>query len=140
MRVLILVCVLLPVPAMAQEKARIFSDLTVWTAIGLDTVHSVRAESKREAFTCQAIRMGVSLAVPELLKRVVHKERPDHSDHKSFPSQHTWMAGQAAGWRYSVGIPVMALTGYWRVKGQKHDWWDVAGGAAGGLLTSRICR
>lgn len=73
-----------------------------------------------------------------LLKRVVNKERPDGSNRLSFPSGHTSSAFSGAaflskryGWQ--VGLPAYlaaSFTGYSRVHAKKHDWIDVASGAA----------
>ena len=85
---------------------------------------------------------GLSIA----LKYIVKKDRPDMSNDHSFPSFHTSAAFAGAaflqrryGWQY--GIPAYVLAGYvgWsRVYGKKHDWWDVAAGAAIGLGSSYI--
>lgn len=76
-----------------------------------------------------------------LLKELVGKERPDKSDNKSFPSMHAGVSFTGAafiqkryGWKW--GIPAYAAAGFvgWsRVYGKKHDWWDVAAGAALGV-------
>jgi membrane-associated phospholipid phosphatase len=71
------------------------------------------------------------------LKYVVHEERPDHSDNKSFPSDTAALAFAPAnylwdryGWRW--GLPaylVAGFVGYSRVEADKHHWWDVAASA-----------
>lgn len=83
------------------------------------------------------------------LKQVIREERPDHSDHKSFPSAHAAEAFAAAatlenryGWE--VDLPALAaatLVGVARVEARKHHWYDAVAGAAigagsGFLLTS----
>jgi len=83
------------------------------------------------------------------LKQLIHEERPDHSDRKSFPSAHTAEAFAAAatpenryGWE--AGLPALAvatLVGVARVEARKHHWYDAVAGAAigagsGFLLTS----
>ncbi len=87
-----------------------------------------------------------TLGVTTALKYIVDKERPDKSNHRSFPSMHTSVAftaatfiGQRYGWKW--GLPACALVGYvgWtRVYGKKHDWWDVAAGAAIGIGSTFI--
>lgn len=79
-----------------------------------------------------------TLAVTYGLKYAVHKRRPDGSDRRSFPSGHSSLVFTDAsflmrryGWKY--GVPAYALATYvaWgRVYGKKHDFWDVATGAA----------
>ncbi|MGM9863024.1 MAG: phosphatase PAP2 family protein [Lepagella sp.] len=91
----------------------------------------------------QGLKQGVFAAATTvgatyILKYAVHKRRPDGSDDHSFPSMHTaTVFADAAflqrrfGWK--VGIPAYALAAYvgWgRTFGRKHDWWDVAAGAA----------
>ncbi|SEF76254.1 phosphatase PAP2 family protein [Parabacteroides chinchillae] len=80
------------------------------------------------------------------LKYIVKKERPDHSDMHSFPSMHTSVSFAGAafiqrryGWKW--GVPaylVSTYVGWSRVYGKKHDWWDVAAGAAIGAGSAYI--
>ncbi|MEG1545285.1 MAG: phosphatase PAP2 family protein [Tannerellaceae bacterium] len=80
------------------------------------------------------------------LKYIVKKERPDGSDMHSFPSMHTSVSFAGAafiqrryGWKW--GVPAYLLSTYvgWsRVYGKKHDWWDVAAGAAIGVGSAYI--
>lgn len=80
------------------------------------------------------------------LKYIVKKERPDRSDNHSFPSMHTSVSFAGAafiqkryGWKW--GVPaylVSTYVGWSRVYGKKHDWWDVAAGAAIGVGSSYI--
>tara|TARA_R110001592_G_scaffold103247_3_gene291002 strand:+ start:8547 stop:9116 length:570 start_codon:yes stop_codon:yes gene_type:complete len=80
----------------------------------------------------------------QVLKNTVHKNRPDDSDNDAFPSGHTSMAFQAAGFlhqRYGLiyGIPAyLAATyvGWGREKINEHDTVDVLAGAAIGLASS----
>lgn len=99
----------------------------------------------------QGLKQGVfagitTLGVTYALKYTVKKERPDRSDNHSFPSMHTSVSFTAAsfiqrryGWKW--GIPayvVSTYVGWSRVYGKKHDWWDVAAGAAIGIGSSYI--
>lgn len=89
---------------------------------------------------------ATALATTYALKYIVKKERPDKSDNLSFPSSHTMVTFTGAafiqrryGWKY--GVPAYLLSSYvaWsRVYADKHDWWDVLGGAAIGIGSSYI--
>jgi membrane-associated phospholipid phosphatase len=148
-RVLILLsCLVIATPAAAQNAfawpeskqpiAETASNIAVYSAIGLDTLHSWRSPDRSNAFACQAIRLGVTIGTAELLKRVVHKERPDGSDFKSFPSMHTGVAMASAGWKWQVGIPLAIGTGVFRMGANKHDIVDVLAGAGIGYLSSHV--
>ena len=99
----------------------------------------------------QGLKQGVftgitTVGVTYALKYIVKKDRPDHSDNHSFPSMHTSVSFAGAafiqrryGWKW--GIPAYLLSTYvgWsRVYGKKHDWWDVAAGAAIGAGSAYI--
>lgn len=97
--------------------------------------------------TKQIVLAGATnLAVCYALKYAVKKERPDHSDHHSFPSNHTSVSFQGAafiqrryGWKW--GAPAYLLSAYigWgRTYCKQHDWWDVLGGAAIGAASSYL--
>lgn len=87
-----------------------------------------------------------NLAATYILKYAVKKERPDKSNHHSFPSAHTSISMQGAafiqrryGWKF--GIPAFAVSAYvgWgRIYAKKHDIWDVLGGAAIGAASGYI--
>ena len=90
----------------------------------------------------QGALSGVTaVGVTYALKYIVKKDRPDLSDNHSFPSMHTSISFTGAaflqkryGWKW--GVPAYLLSSYvgWsRVYGKKHDWWDVAAGAAIGI-------
>lgn len=141
---------LLASPAQASDKgwgtaSDVGRDALVVTALGLPTVQGDWQGTRQAAFS-----LGATFAVTFGLKQLVHEERPDESDDKSFPSGHTSSSFAAAatlqkryGWQ--VGLPahaVAAFVGVARVKADKHFVHDVIAGAAigeaaGWLLTSR---
>ena len=87
-----------------------------------------------------------SVAVSYALKYTVKKERPDGSDFRSFPSNHTGFSFSGAtfllkryGWEW--GVPAYLVSGYvaWgRVYAKRHDVWDVLAGAAIGVSSGLL--
>ena len=88
--------------------------------------------------TCLAVNYGLELCI--------RKERPDGTGHHAFPSTHTAVAFNGStylmkryGWQ--CGVPAYAVSSFvaWgRVHTDRHDWWDVLGGAAIGAGTAFI--
>ena len=84
--------------------------------------------------------IGMSFVVTHGLKRVINKERPNGDDY-SFPSGHTSIAFTGAAfierrYGYKTGVPAYLLASYvgWsRVNANKHDYWDIIGGAIIGI-------
>jgi membrane-associated phospholipid phosphatase len=80
----------------------------------------------------------------EVLKIATHKERPNGSCCRSFPSGHTSTAFMGAsfihkryGWQYSVAAYLGAsYVGFSRIHAHKHYGVDVLAGAAVGTLSS----
>ncbi len=89
---------------------------------------------------------GLSVGTAFGLKEVVHEERPDGSDSRSFPSDQAALAFAPAaylwdryGWQY--GVPAYAAAGfvsYARVESDRHHWWDVVASAGIGWIYSRL--
>lgn len=86
--------------------------------------------------------MLATAAVTTVLKGTVKRERPDHSDHYSFPSGHTSTVAATAmtiyefyGWR--AGVPAFlltAVTAVGRMTEDRHWLSDTVGGATIGVL------
>jgi excisionase family DNA binding protein len=138
--VAVLFIMLLASPAHAQSTAtaNTASNVLVGTAIAADAVHSLRGPHRWQALGCQAVRLTATIGAAELLKRIIHKERPDGSDFKSFPSMHTGVAFASMGWRWQVGLPLAIGTGSMRIAARKHDFVDVLAGASIGYLSPLV--
>ncbi len=88
--------------------------------------------------TCLALNYGLELCI--------RKDRPDGTGHHAFPSTHTAVAFNGStflmkryGWKWGVPAYVVSSFVAWgRVKTDRHDWWDVLGGAAIGAGTAYI--
>lgn len=86
-----------------------------------------------------------NLVITHGLKYVINKPRPEGHGDYSFPSGHTSAAFQGAtfiqkryGWEYGVPAIICAsYVGWSRIEGEsdKHDFADVLGGAAIGILS-----
>lgn len=85
-----------------------------------------------------------NLAITEVLKQSVQRERPNKVDHKSFPSGHTSVSFQSAtfiyqryGWKPAIPAYIAAaFVGYSRVKTDWHYTSDVLAGALIGSATA----
>jgi membrane-associated phospholipid phosphatase len=85
-----------------------------------------------------------TVVLTEGLKYAVDKQRPDGSGDDAFPSGHTSVTFQGAtfihqryGFKYSIPAYLGATFVAWsRVDADKHEFIDVAAGAAIGILTS----
>lgn len=83
------------------------------------------------------------------LKKLVHEERPDHSDNESFPSGHATMAFAAARsldkefrkesiWIPIAGYAAATAIGVERVVNDRHHWYDVVAGAGLGFGAAEL--
>ncbi len=88
--------------------------------------------------TCLAVNYGLELCI--------RKDRPDGTGHHAFPSTHTAVAFNGStflmkryGWKWGVPAYVVSSFVAWsRVHTDRHDWWDVLGGAAIGAGSAFI--
>ena len=97
-----------------------------------------------------AVELGLSTATALVanyaLEAAIKKDRPDGTGSHAFPSTHTLLAFNGStfmikryGWKW--GVPAYAVSAYvaWgRTHADKHDWWDVLGGAALGAGAALI--
>lgn len=139
-----LLIVLLAAPVAAQDTATAWtpehrsiadglSTALVGLQIGADVLKAWRAPQRREAVLCKLLTIGASVGVAEVMKHAVNKTRPDGSDTRSFPSEHTMLATssrQTHGWALAASVSMAFSTAYFRTAADKHDTVDVSAGAA----------
>lgn len=93
-----------------------------------------------------ALSGATALGVTYILKFSTQKERPDGGNKYSFPSAHSSVTFVGAaflqrryGWKWGVPAYLVAsYVGWSRTYAKKHDWWDVAAGAAIGVGSAYI--
>lgn len=125
--------------ALSNKQWANISDVGAYSLVGTSLLWPV-VESDWRGLREASLSVGTATAITQLGKALIHKQRPDNSDNKSFPSGHTSFAFASAtnlylrnGWE--VGVPayaIAALTGGARVGAKKHFWIDVIAGAAVG--------
>ncbi len=92
----------------------------------------------------------VSSGITYALKHTIHERRPDGTDNRAFPSGHSTVAFSGATvlakeyWKVSpwigiAGYGVATFTAVDRVVRHRHEWHDVATGAAIGILSTELC-
>lgn len=133
----LLILLLSAAPAAAQAGR--ISDAVVLASIVTRTADSWQQDHRGRAFAEQGCALGVTLATVEVIKLGVHRERPDHSDRKSFPSGHTGTA-MAMGWTLKFGMAFPLGVAPLRVLANKHYWTDTLGGALTGAAASYLCQ
>ena len=93
--------------------------------------------------------VGVAYIGKTAMKTLIHEERPDHSDDKSFPSGHAAMAFAAARsidkefrkesiWIPIAGYAAATAVGVQRVARDRHHWYDVVAGAGVGIGAAEL--
>lgn len=125
-----------------KEAWDTFSDIGAYGLVGLAAAMPAY-QGDWEGVWQAGLSIGSASAIGLVGKYTIDAPRPDGSDNKSFPSNHTANAFASAttlhirhGWQ--IGLPaygVAALVGVGRVQAEKHYWRDVAAGAAIGVFT-----
>jgi len=143
---LILVCLILILSLSAQDFDIEKSGDIIQIALPVSAFVSTIIWQNEQKPTFQFMKtMGVSFVVTHGLKRIINKKRPNGGDF-SFPSGHTSAAFTGAAFierKYGIeyGIPSYLLASYvgWsRIHANKHDAWDVLGGAIIGIGSAYI--
>ncbi len=127
-------------PVQDRHVADVLSTLSVASQVGLSTWDAWRAPDRGRALMREGMRVGLTIGASEIVKRIVHRERPDGSDALSFWSEHTALAAASSGWNVSVALPLDFLTGYGRMAADKHHPSDVIVGALVGGFFARWLR
>jgi membrane-associated phospholipid phosphatase len=136
------------IPTTVFQAGNVIGNFVFQTGAGFATygigkmVHNQKAANVgRDIVRAQIL----SQAMVQTLKYTVRRERPDQSDHLSFPSGHAASAFATAtvlqrnyGWK--IGVPAYALGGYValaRMSWNKHHATDVVMGAGFGIASAR---
>lgn len=134
------------IPVSKSRKAVRTSSDVLLVAIPVTAVGVTILEHDWEGLKQGAFSAAATVGATMILKYAIKEERPDFSNNHSFPSGHssfTFAAstyiGRRYGWKYAIpAYALSAYTGWARVYGKKHHWWDVAAGAAIGTASSLI--
>lgn len=132
-------------PTGARKAVRTSTDVAA-VALPVAALAGVLGLRDWEGLKEGALTAAATAGATYILKYAVKERRPDWSDRHSFPSGHTSVSFAAAGFvcrRYGwkVGGPALALaayTGWGRIYGKKHHWWDVLAGAGIGAASACI--
>lgn len=119
-------------PTTAQSVNNAISYGTVSANVGFDVLNVLQSPDKPCTAKREAFKVGLAIGLSELLKAVIHRQRPDGSDFRDFPSEHTAIAFASSGWSASVGYSFAIGTGVERRTANRHDWTGILGGAAVG--------
>lgn len=119
------------------------------TTYALKAAGAESASSWKRMTVNTAISFGLSCGTAYVLKHTVHDRRPDGSDNRAFPSGHTVIAFAGAvaldkefrhlsPWISVVGYAVATATAIDRVRRDRHNWDDIAAGAAIGIAGTEL--
>lgn len=124
----------LKLPVDARPVAARLADVAMIGVTGVRAYQAWRAYDRTHAFLEMGCEAAVTLVSIEVIKRAVHRRRPDGSDNLSFPSGHTGYAEAMGGWK--VAVPVAGL----RQMAWKHYFTDTLGGFLTGFVATKVCR
>ena len=138
--ILLVLVGLLGVCAQSRKAVEASTDIAMFAPAALGAGIAI-AEGDYKGLLQLGEALAVSVATSYALKYTVKKTRPDGSDNRSFPSNHTGFSFAGAtflqkryGWEW--GVPAYVVSSYvaWgRVHARRHDVWDVLAGAAIGV-------
>lgn len=135
-----------------RQAARIAGDIIEFVPLGALLLLEPAGVPARHDLSSRVMEGVTGVLVAEVVvqttKRIVKRERPDGSDRHSWPSGHTAIAfvgaelcRQEYGNGYgAAAYGVAALTGWLRLRADRHWFTDVAGGAGIGILSAQAAR
>lgn len=123
-----------------RQAAQIGSDVTVGSAVSLDTWESWQARDRKLALLCEGIKDGAALGIGELGQHFITSPRPDGTGN-GMPSLHSLFAGAAITHAHPwIGALLLAGTEAGRYFGARHTLKQVlVGGAIGSGLSFIRC-
>ena len=135
-------------PTAAFESGNMIGNFVFQAGAGFATYGVAKAfGNKKAAYVGRDIVRAqlLSQVMVQTLKYTIRRDRPDHSNDKSFPSGHSASAFATAtvlhrnyGWK--VGVPAYAIGGYValaRMAWNRHHATDVVMGAGFGIASAR---
>jgi len=129
-------------PALNPGAARTVMDVAGWISAGVniaaDVKHAYDQPDRKTALWKETGKVGLTILSSEIIKRVTHRERPDHSDMLSFWSEHAAIGASTSGWNLQISVPIEIFTGYSRMAADKHHPSDVIVGAIVGGTLGRL--
>jgi len=140
---------LFPLPAASQKSDTADDILRLAPYAAVVTLKAAGVESRStwsQLLVSNAIGGATTVGLTYALKHTISEERPDHTDHRSFPSGHAAIAfagATALHKEYGHHSPLVSIAGYAlatcvaadRVCRDRHHWYDVCAGAAIGILS-----
>lgn len=108
-------------------------------AAAIQSIKAWRDGDRKPAFRngCSA---ALALTTVGILKTVIHEDRPNGIDNKSFPSGHSAATAALTGWNFTFGVPISVATGLLRVNANWHHLYkDVFPGWGIGAVSQFAC-
>ena len=137
--ILTLILCLFPITASAQQTPT--QKAADWTSTGLvltnvtaDSIYSFKHHCVKNLIFRNAFAIGVS----EIGKLTIRESRPDGSDFRSFPSEHSAIAMSNAGWNFKFGFSIAIGAGSGRVIAKRHHVGDVIAGELIGIAAGYL--
>jgi membrane-associated phospholipid phosphatase len=137
------------VPGFHSGVDNIFMVAPTVAVFGLNAAGVKGKHSILRATEYYIVALLISVGTSEIMKEVIHVQRPDGSNDQSFPSGHTTNAfmgaeflhqeyGHRSAWYTAAGYTTATATGLLRMANNRHWLGDVVAGAGIGILSTRF--